>query len=130
MRTQAGVRLSALYRAVVGAMGGKTSGPSGGDDFRNDSNPVLGRPQPRLRFPLVEQIGVQMGGSLARRGRPLLLREIEIARPIFGESIAYDDVRIVEGFVANAPTTLGNHIRIGLDGMIDDSTLVHELTHI
>jgi hypothetical protein len=34
------------------------------------------------------------------------------------------------GYVANAPTTLGSYIRVSSAAKFDDSTLVHELTHV
>lgn len=84
----------------------------------------------QVRFPVLEQTFVQLGGAFARRGRPLTPHELEIVRPIFGSSINFDAVRVVKGYFANAPTTLGNHVRISLDSKFDDSTLVHELTHV
>jgi len=94
------------------------------------STPSVRRPSVQVRFPIVEQFATQTGGAFARRGRALLPRELGIARPIFGSSIAYDAVRVVQGYFANSPTTLGNHVRISLDARFDDSTLVHELTHV
>jgi hypothetical protein len=83
-----------------------------------------------LRVPVIEQFATQLGGAFARDARPLLARELDVARPIFEDSIAYEAVRVVTGYFVNAPTTLGNHVRISPDRRFDDSTLVHELTHV
>jgi hypothetical protein len=83
-----------------------------------------------MRFPAVEQLTTQFGGTFAYDARRLTSGEIEIARPLFGSSIAYKAVRIVLGYFANAPTTLGNHVRISLESRLDESSLVHELTHV
>jgi hypothetical protein len=70
------------------------------------------------------------GGSLSLGGRPLGRIERKEAEFIFGASIDLDKVRIVRAVVANAPTTLGNYIRVPLNGSLDYQTLIHELTHI
>ena len=88
------------------------------------------RSQVQVRFPVLEQTFVQLGGAFASKSRPLTPRELAIARPIFGSSIVYDAIRVVKGYFANAPTTLGNHVRISLESRFDDATLVHELTHV
>lgn len=104
-------------------MGGRAKTPSdGSSSYRRSSVQV--------RFPVLEQTFVQLGGAFAHRGRPLTPHEVAIARPIFGSSIVYDAVRVVKGYFANAPTTLGNFVRIELEAHFDDSTLVHELTHV
>jgi hypothetical protein len=88
-------------------------------------------PRPaRLRFRMIERLAVRLGHSFARGERPLDARELEVVQPVFEDSVRYDDVRVVRGYFANAPTTLGNCIRIGLDGALDDATLVHEMTHV
>jgi hypothetical protein len=87
-------------------------------------------PRSRLRLPTLELFGALHGGAFSASQRPLTQRELELARPIFGASIRYDDVRIVEAWFANAPTTLGNHIRITPDSRISDAILIHELAHI
>ena len=67
-------------------------------------------------------------------GRTLYEAERIIVREIFGNSVDAQRVHIVEARVANAPTTLGNQIRImpGFDFLTDDNkaVLVHEMTHI
>ena len=54
--------------------------------------------------------------------------EVLAGQQSFG--IDQDKVRIVHAIVANAPTTLGNYIRIPMNGAISRQTLIHELTHI
>jgi hypothetical protein len=102
----------------------------GGRAKKLSAGPSSYRAPVQVRFPVLEQTFVQLGGAFARQGRVLTPHEIEIAKPIFGSSIAYDAVRIVKGYFANAPTTLGNHVRISVDSQFDNSTLVHELTHV
>jgi hypothetical protein len=89
-----------------------------------DSSPV------RLRFPTLELYSGLHGGSLSLGGRSLGRNERRDAEFVFGSSIDLDRVRIVEAVVANAPTTLGNFIRIPLNGSINRQTLIHELAHI
>lgn len=104
-------------------MGGRGGRPADGpSSFR--------RSQVQMRFPVLEQTFVQLGGAFASHGRPLTPRELELARPVFGGSINYDAVRVVRGYFANAPTTLGNHVRIASDAQFDDATLLHELMHV
>jgi hypothetical protein len=83
----------------------------------------------RLRIPSLEVLSDQYGGTLGRAGEPLNSREIGLARPVFGESINYGDVRVVVTTVIAAPTTLGNNIRTPQRDM-EDWVLIHELTHI
>ncbi len=83
----------------------------------------------RLRIPSLEILSDQYGGTLGRAGEPLTSREIGVARPVFGESINYGDVRVVVTTVIAAPTTLGNNIRTPQRDM-EDWVLIHELTHI
>jgi hypothetical protein len=92
----------------------------------DDSNPS----RVRLRFPTLELFSALHGNALSFGGRPLSQREREDALFVFGDSINLDNVRIVHAVVANAPTTLGNFIRIPMNGSIDRQTLIHELTHV
>jgi hypothetical protein len=82
-----------------------------------------------LRIPSLEVASMQYGGTLGRSGVPLTEREIGIARPIFGNSINFDEVRVVVTSVIAAPTTLGNNIRTPHRNM-EDWVLIHELTHV
>jgi hypothetical protein len=86
-----------------------------------------------VRLPTLEVYLATQGSVFAERGRSLTLRERELAFPIFGNSLNYGAVRIAVAPIANAPTTLGNTIRIsallGRPG-IPEHTLIHELSHI
>lgn len=84
----------------------------------------------RVRFPSLELFAAQSGGFLANGGRPLTNDERRIAAGVFGHSINPDAVRIAEASIANAPTTLGNTIRVQPGQVMPMSVLVHELTHI
>lgn len=84
----------------------------------------------RLRFPTLETFSALHGNALSFGGRPLYREERRDADFIFGSSVDLDKVRVVHAVVANAPTTLGNYIRIPMNGTIDRRTLIHELTHI
>jgi hypothetical protein len=86
-------------------------------------------------LPTLEVFAALNGAVLSGQGRPLSEREIALARPIFGESLRYGDVRVVVAPIANAPVTLGNVVRVAsAAGMhsrqMDDATLIHELTHV
>ena len=104
-------------------MGGRAKKPT-------EIPPSYRREPVQIRFPVLEQTFVQLGGAFASKSRPLTPHELAIVRPIFGNSIVYDAVRVVKGYFANAPTTLGNYVRISLESRFDDSTLTHELTHV
>jgi hypothetical protein len=84
----------------------------------------------RVRFPTLELFSALHGDALSLGGRPLSRAELEDARFVFRESISLDKVRIVKAVVANAPTTLGNFIRIQMNGEISRQTLIHELAHV
>lgn len=90
----------------------------------------------QFRSPVVEQAVIQLGGTLGWDERHLSASEVAVARPVFEASLDYDAVRVITSHVANAPTTLGHHIRIpprdsiGQPYELDALTLVHELTHI
>lgn len=86
-------------------------------------------PSPRLRIPVLETAAMQYG-FLGGNRYPLSSARITTAREIFGNSIVYSAVSIVETNVISAPTTLGNNIRIPPGYTLDNSTLIHELTHI
>ncbi len=82
-----------------------------------------------IRIPGLENAAMQYGGLIGGPGEPLTSAEIATARPIFGESIRYSDVRVLVASVAAAPTTLGNTIRT-TDRTMQDHVLIHELAHI
>lgn len=86
-------------------------------------------PGPRVRIPSLEIASMQYGG-LGRSRYPLTSAQTAIGREVFGSSIIFSAVRIVESSIIAAPTTLGNNIRIPPGSSLDNATLVHELTHI
>jgi hypothetical protein len=96
--------------------------------YRN--GPTGGFQGPTFRLPALEQFLTFSAGCLA--GPPVALspRQSQLAKPIFGDALAYERVRIVDGWVMNSPTTLGNYIRINRRYGFDDPTLIHELTHV
>src|SRR6266536_1421322 len=102
----------------------------------DDGFPWPAAPTPRgqsIRSPTLEIYAATHGSVLALRERRLTPDEIALATPVFGGSIWYDRVRIVAGLVVNAPTTLGNHIRAGLEEYargLPGWVLIHELTHV
>ena len=87
------------------------------------------RPSFNLRLPVLETTAMQYGGLIGGPGDPLTAAEIALARPVFGDSIRYADVRVLTASVAAAPTTLGNTIR-STERSIPDHVLIHELAHI
>jgi hypothetical protein len=116
--------------------GSRTPGPTGSQPPSARPSPTQHRPGPvgsEIRFPTLEVFAALHGDLLSSEARGLTQRELDVARPIFASSIAYEAVRIVVAPFANAPTTLGNFIRVSPEirrqGM-PDSTLIHELTHI
>lgn len=90
----------------------------------------MGDSEVNLRLPTLELYSALHGGALSLGGRTLSKYERRDAEYIFEKSIDLDKVRIVRAIVANAPTTLGNYIRIGMHGRISRQTLIHELAHI
>ena len=89
----------------------------------------MGEPTAKIRFPTVEVFGIRSGNFLSTTERKLVPPERQLALSIFGQSIDLDAVRVVMSPIVNAPTTLGNYIRIGQSGL-PDWVLIHELTHI
>lgn len=117
--------------------GSRRPGPIGmKPDISGRRSASFQRPGPvslELRFPTLEVFAALNGDLLAGGGRPLTSHERALAEPIFGASIAYDSVRVVVSSVANAPTTLGNFIRISPAYRargIPNSTVIHELMHV
>lgn len=131
-------RFQARERAeVMTVPGSRQPGPIG--TGRAPSSAAGGRAQrpgpigTELRLPTLEVFAALHGDLFTKDGRPLSAREMDLARPIFGASIAYERVRVVVASFANAPTTLGNFVRVSPEIArrgLDDSTLIHELTHI
>lgn len=117
--------------------GARVPGPIGTDSGGPSPNGARAfRPGPvgtELRFPTLEVFAALHGDLGSREGLPLTPEQVDLARPIFGWSIAYGLVRLVVAAVANAPTTLGNFIRISREDRrngVPSETLIHELTHV
>jgi hypothetical protein len=89
-------------------------------------------PRPSVRLPAVEE-AVRQVAQFEPGGRPLTGAERGLAEPVFGRSIEYSRVRIVETQVLPG-TTVGNVIRLEPGFTIrhewDAEVLVHELTHV
>jgi hypothetical protein len=118
---------------------GRRPGPSGidADELPGRSRPRVARPDTgvAVRLPTLEVFAALNGAVLSGQGRPLSPREIDLARPVFGESVRFQDVRVVVAPIANSPVTLGNVVRVASTSGIhsrqmDDATLIHELTHV
>ncbi|MCP4440511.1 MAG: hypothetical protein GY810_16320 [Aureispira sp.] len=87
-----------------------------------------------VRIPALEVFAQQAGAvsaALSDSIRPLTGPERKIAEFVFQTSLRLDEIRIEEeALIANAPTTLGNVIRLSKGYTMSDATLVHELTHV
>ncbi len=87
-----------------------------------------------MTSPALELLLVQAAAITSPVGRGLTERETQIIASIFGQGIDASRIRIVRAPVANAPTTLGNQIRVASDLLQDTeewlSTLVHETAHV
>ncbi|MEX0712864.1 MAG: hypothetical protein WD278_10980, partial [Pirellulales bacterium] len=88
----------------------------------------------RVSSPVFEHTVIQLGHLTSPFGRPLTADEVELGRSIYGRSLALSRVRVVEAAVANAPTTLGDQIRISPGFSLADAegrgVLIHELGHV
>lgn len=104
--------------------------------WRNDPAALGGPPSRPLSItsPALEHLVVQLGQLSAPFGRSLLRTERQVAETIYERSLDLDRVRVVETGVANAPTTLGNQIRVAPGRSLSDeagkSILIHELMHV
>jgi hypothetical protein len=119
---------------VAGSKSAGSTGTSTGSTTRQGpSFTTAGPTGVEVRLPTLEVYLATHGSVFAERGRSLTLHERELAFPIFGNALNYGAVRIAVAPIANAPTTLGNTIRIsellGRTG-IPEHTLIHELSHI
>ncbi|MEO7361895.1 MAG: hypothetical protein ABI120_16305 [Gemmatimonadaceae bacterium] len=87
----------------------------------------------RLRSPALEYAAIQLSAITSPFGRPLTPTERDIVDDIFKSSVDAGRVRIVEAHILNAPTTLGNQIRVPYGWNFDGdrrAVLVHEFGHI
>jgi len=109
-------RLRSIWRVDPGALGGPPSRPLS------------------VSLPAVEHLLVQLGSLSAPFGRTLLREERTLLDGFFQGSIDTARIRVVETRIANAPTTLGNQIRIepGRSLTTEDgkAILVHEAMHV
>jgi hypothetical protein len=85
-----------------------------------------------VRLPTLEVFALENAGALQTVGRSLTLDERAKARQMFGYSICYEPIRVISAPVVNAPTTLGNYIRVRPSATLTLNTeiLMHELTHV
>ena len=83
-----------------------------------------------LRIPALENLATQYGDFMSSGQRALTQSEKNTARAVFQSSINLDIVQIVKTGIVNAPTTLGNNIRVSPGYTMSDAILIHELTHI
>lgn len=87
----------------------------------------------RLRSPALEYAAIQLSAITSPIGRPLTPTERDIVDDIYKSSVDAGRVRIVEAHILNAPTTLGNQIRVPYGWNFDGPrrpVLVHEFGHI
>lgn len=84
--------------------------------------------------PLIEGLLIMAGQIESPMGVPLVPEEMNTIQNIFQGSVDASRIRLVRTSIANAPTTLGNQIRIAPDQKTNTSdwlsTLVHETTHV
>lgn len=108
--------------------------------FRHFTN-IFKRPFPQwlieLGFLFFEIFGIfdlyDSFASLTKRARPLTHREIDIARSVFGDRIAYERVRMDER--AYWGPRKGNFCYVSCNtinswGILSDAILIHELMHV
>ena len=109
-------RLREIWRVDPGALGGPPSRPL------------------RVTSPALEHAVIQLGMLSAPFGRSLYGEEKQLLDDFYEGAIDTTRIRIVETRIANAPTTLGNQIRVtpGKSLTTDDgkAILVHEAAHV
>lgn len=124
-------------------MGDPTSpgGPRVRDDrlrsvWRADPNALGGPPSRPLSvtLPALEHTIVQLGQLSAPFGRTLYQEERTLLNSFYDGSIDTSRIRVVETRIANAPTTLGNQIRVEPGKSFTTghgkAILVHEAMHV
>jgi hypothetical protein len=87
----------------------------------------------RHTFPRLERTLIAVSARVSGAGRPLLEAERHTLREVFGPSLALDPIRIVETHWLNAPTVLGNRIRMRPGFAFTGwhcSVLIHEAMHL
>jgi hypothetical protein len=87
-----------------------------------------------LSSPLIEQTIIQVAGITSPLGRKLEVWEAELVSSIYLSSVDTARIRVVEARIANAPTTLGNQIRVNPGWKFDTEenrgVLIHECAHV
>ncbi len=113
-----------------------------GDDFKLDPrlsgvkpDVLRNRKESPLTFssPALEFAAIQLSAITSPIGRPLTPTERSIIDDIFQSAVDAGRVRITETHILNAPTTLGNQIRVPHGWDFKDkrrAVLVHEFAHI
>lgn len=86
----------------------------------------------RRTFPRLERLLVRLSDWWNPGGRPLHGWERQLVREFFGDSVEIEPIRVVETVVLNAPTVLGNRIRVPRRYSFEQhpTVLVHEIVHI
>jgi hypothetical protein len=87
----------------------------------------------QLTSPALQFAAIQLSAITSPIGRPLTPTERAILDDIYQTSVDAGRVRIVEAHILNAPTTLGNQIRVPYGWSFDNTrrpVLVHEFGHI
>ncbi|WP_165232838.1 hypothetical protein [Aquisphaera insulae] len=86
----------------------------------------------QITSPVLEFSAIQLAALVNPIGRPFGLKEMAIIDDIYQGSVDAARVRVVETSILNAPTTLGNQIRVppGWSFLDNKPVLVHEMGHI
>jgi hypothetical protein len=86
-----------------------------------------------ITSPVLEWSAIQLAAITSPNGRPLYLWESDIINDIYQGGVDASRVRIVEARLLNAPTTLGNQIRVQSGWTFEKGNrpvLVHERGHV
>jgi hypothetical protein len=87
----------------------------------------------RRTFPRLERALIAIAARVSGSGRSLVASERNLLREVFGDSLALDPIQVIETRWLNAPTVLGQTIRIHRGFTFTgrhSSVLVHEAMHI
>jgi hypothetical protein len=92
------------------------------------------RDQPvMITSPALEWSAIQLSAITSPFGRALFQWEYDVIRDIFQSGVDASRIRVVEARILNAPTTLGNQIRVPPGWTFDNDNkpvLVHETMHV
>ena len=85
-----------------------------------------------ITSPVLEWTAIQLAAIVNPIGRAFNRAELDIIQDIYQGAVDPTRVRVVETRVLNAPTTLGNQIRVapGWNFLDNKPVLVHEMGHI